>query len=190
MFRMTHSLAFLAFAGIAFAQTVATAHEPFLKMLHDREDQSWARKSGLDATDVHEMRLAVGISDTSSSSIANIDANSLGRNKHILLVEALGQCVRLHVLERTVSEFKEVWSSSGITTNETPGRETVLSREIETGRRQGFCSQAPRAASAHATADGRIVVEVPILFDLWEKTIPVYTYSFAWDGSKYVLLVS
>jgi hypothetical protein len=31
-------------------------------------------------------------------------------------------------------------------------------------------------------------LEVPILLDAFEKTLPVDTYTFAWTGAKYVLV--
>jgi hypothetical protein len=178
MFLKMHCIALLAFAGVGFAQPDAGS---FLKQRHDREDQSWALKNGLAVTDVRGMRILAGISDVTFSWIINLDANSL-KNNHVLLVERAGMCVKLHVFEHTPTDFREVWSIS-----EMPGR-TWIPNEIATGPGRGICSQAPRSPSTHATPDGRIVLEVPLLLDPWERTLPTSTYSFAWDGKKYALV--
>jgi hypothetical protein len=174
-----HVFALAAIAYVAFAQT--DAHS-YLKLRHDREDQSWALKSGLAVTDVREMRVMAGISDVTFASVVNLDANSLRNNNHVLLVERAGSCVKLHVFEHTPTDFKEVWSIS-----EAPGR-TEVPNEIAAGLGRGICSQGPRPPSAHATADGRVVLEVPFLLDPWERNLPTSTYSFAWDGKKYALV--
>ena len=187
MFRIVEGIAILAWVGLAFAQTNATSasSERMLKERHDREDQLWAHKSGLAATEIHDMRKAAGMDDISSSSIANVDADSLKQNQHILLVERYGPCVRVHVLAHAATDFKEIWSS-GTVSNPAPSRSRSL---VETGTDpgRGFCSEAPRPATAYATPGGRIVVQVPVLLDPFERSIPMYSYTFAWDGSKYAL---
>jgi len=161
--------------GAIFAQ-MNTADR--LKAQHDREDQLWAQKSGLPVSEVRAIRSVAGLSDaTEGSRIVNIDANSLKRRNHILLVE--GPCVKLHVVERGADGFTEVWSLS-----ETPGPSWSIGATANRPGR-GICPQAPRPPSAHGTPDGRIVLEVPILLDPFERTLPVNIYSFAWDGTKY-----
>jgi hypothetical protein len=142
--------------------------------------RKWAEKTGLSVSDVQAIRIAAGVPDDSIGlRIANIDAISLKQRNHILVVE--GPCVKLHVIERGASGFTEVWSLRELPRPawkaETPGRP---------GR--GICPQAPRPPSAHATVDGRIVLEVPILLDAFQRTLPADIYSFAWDGAKYVLM--
>jgi len=180
MFLKRHCLVLVAFACVAFAQTDDA--RSFLKLRHDREDQSWALKSGLAVTDVRGMRVMAAISDVTPAWIVNLDANSLRKNNHVLLVEGAGLCVRLHVFEHTPTDFREVWSIG-----EMPRRTWILN-ETATGPGRGICSEAPRAPRAHATPDGRIVLEVPLLLDPWERTLPTSTYSFAWDGKKYALV--
>jgi hypothetical protein len=179
MFFERHCFALVAFACVGFAQPEAGS---VFNRRHDREDQSWALKSGLAVTDVRGMRVSAGISDVTFAWIINLDANSLRKNNHVLLVEQAGLCVRLHVFEHTTTDFKEVWSLS-----EMPSR-TWVPKESATGPGRGICSQAPRSPTAHATPDGRIVLEVPFLLDPWERTLPTSTYSFAWDGKKYALV--
>jgi len=127
--------------------------------------------------------MIAGISDTTGGAvIKNIDANSLKQNNHILLVEAGGgHCMRLHVFEHTPTAFKEVWSLGAIP------RWSWSITEAGKGSAEGICRQGPREPSAQATPDGRIVVEVPVLLDPSQRTMPVNTYSFNWDGNKYVL---
>ncbi|HTX34874.1 MAG TPA: hypothetical protein VME43_07630 [Bryobacteraceae bacterium] len=174
-----YGLALVALACVALAQSDARG---FLKLRHDREDQSWALKSGLAVTDVRAMRVIAGISDDTFAWIIDLDAKSLRKNNHVLLVQRANLCVTLHVFEHTSADFKEVWSLS-----EMPSR-TWIQNEIGTGPGHGICSQAPRAPTAHATPDGRIVLEVPFLLDPSERTLPTSTYSFAWDGKKYALV--
>jgi len=173
--------ALLAWISITFAQTDTVAR---LKERHDREDQFWARKNGLSANDIRAIRMLAGISDRSNGEvIKNIDANSLQQHNHILLVETgNGHCMRLHVFERTLTAFKEIWSLS-----EMPGRNWPIG-EIGNLPGGGICRQGPRDPSGHATTDGRIVVEVPVLSHIGQRTLPVSTYSFRWDGSKYIPL--
>jgi hypothetical protein len=145
------------------------------------EDRKWAQKTGLLVSEVQAIRIAAGISDEKSGSrITNIDATSLKQRNHILLVE--GPCVKLHVLERRGNDFAEVWSL-GALPNPSWKPDAPANRP-----NRGICPQAPRPPNAQATADGRIVLDVPILLDAFQRTLPVDTYTFAWDGAKYVLM--
>jgi hypothetical protein len=176
-------MALLTAVGAADAQT-DTAAGNSVKAQHDLEDQLWARKSGLSVGDVRAIRLIGGISDTTwGAGILNIDASSLKPRNHILFAEAgNGHCMRLHILERNASGFTEIWSL-----NEMPG--PIWSHGKMANRPgAGICSQAPKAPHGHATPDGRIVLEVPILADPFLRTLPVSTYSFAWNGSKYEIV--
>lgn len=148
---------------------------------HDRDDDHWAIKARLPKTDVRAIRIAAGITDaTVGVAIANLDAVTLRRNQ-ILLVDRQGQCIRLHVIERAAKDFKEVWSLTGLT-----GRGWKMD-EISDRPGPGICSQSPRLPSAHATSDGRIVVEVPTLADAFQRAATAETYTFVWDGAKYTL---
>ena len=75
---------------------------------HAREDEIWAKKTGLPASEVRAIRVAAGISDsTPVTHIDSIDADSLKQRNQILLVD--GICVSLHVLERRADGFHQVW---------------------------------------------------------------------------------
>ena len=115
--------------------------------------------------------MMAGITDTTENAlILSIDAKSLANRRQILLTEAgNGRCLRLHVMARKAEGFEEVWSLDELPDH--PGR--------------GICAQAPRSPSAYATPDGRIVLEVPVRFDAFERSVPVNSYSFTWDGSTY-----
>jgi hypothetical protein len=170
-------LLLLACLSPAFAQVYSADG---IKAQHDAEDRKWAQKTDLPVSEVRAIRIAAGISDDAKGSrISNLDAISLKRRNHILLVE--GPCLKLHVIERGGNGFTEVWSLSELPNPAwKPG-------PAATHPGRGICMQAPRPPSAHATADGEIVLEVPILLDPFERTLPVDTYSFTWDGHKYVL---
>jgi hypothetical protein len=171
-------LALLTCMGAAFAQTDM---ERFAKAEREREDQLWARKSGLSASEIRAMRMLVGFTDTTSGSVVNIDSDSLKSRNHVLLVEFhSGYCTRVHVLERAGDSFQEVWSLT-----EVPDRVWGV-REDQ--NRRGICANASRGTNAHGTADGRIVVEVRVLVDPFVRSMPVDTYSFTWNGSKYELV--
>lgn len=178
MWRKALELLLLTCLSPAFAQVYLTDG---IKAQHDAEDRKWAQKTDLPGSEVRAIRIAAGISDDAKGTrISNVDAISLKRRNHILLVE--GPCVKLHVIERGANGFTEVWSLSDLPAPAwKPG--SAASRP---GR--GICPQAPRPPTAHATVDGRIVLAVPILMDPFERTLPVDTYSFTWDGSKYVLV--
>jgi len=125
--------------------------------------------------------MAAGILDTTLGvAIANLDAVSLKHN-HILVVERQGSCIRLHVVERIEKEFKEVWSLTGL-----KDRGWKMD-EISDHPGPGICSQAPREPSGRATPDGRIVVEVPMLSDAFQRSTTAETYTFTWDGTRYAL---
>jgi hypothetical protein len=150
------------------------------KAQHDIEDRKWAEKTGLPVNEIRAIRIAAGISDDAPGlRIANLDAKSLKQRNHILLVE--GPCVKLHVIERGAGGLTEVWSL-----NELPRPAWKIAQASRPGR--GICSQSPRAPSAHATADGQIVLEVPFLLDPFQRTLPVDTYTFRWDGNTYIVV--
>lgn len=177
MWRKTSGLLLLTCWSPLFAQVNPADRR---KAQGDADDQKWAQKTGLSVTDIQAIRIAAGVSGlTNFSRIVNLDAISLKQRDQILFVE--GPCIKLHVIERGATGFTEVWSLS-----ELPRPAWKISAPAS-GPGRGICPQAPRPPSAHATADGRIVLEVPLLLDPFERTLPVDTYSFTWDGHKYVL---
>ncbi len=158
--------------------------QEILKKMQDSEDKSWAEKTRLPVTDIRSIREAAGVTDdTLGARILDLDMKSLSRQKHILFVDApLGECMQVHVLERSGPGFREVWSLTDLPAHQFPEMKIVAH-----GAGRGICPQAPKVPSAHATSDGRIIVEIPILFDLSQRTFPPRILSFSWDGSKYVL---
>jgi hypothetical protein len=168
----------VVFAGVLFAQYDTRSHRL-------RDDEKWAQKNEISAADVREMRIQVGILDsTVGAGILNVDAISLRHRRHVLLVEMGngGHCMQLHVFERSDSGFRKIWSLTD--TPET--RWTVPGSATRQGR--GICPKAPRRPEAYATADGRIVVDRPVMTDAFQRSIPVETYSFAWNGKEYALV--
>jgi hypothetical protein len=147
---------------------------------HDAEDQHWALRTDLPKSDIRAIRIAAGITGITQV-VRNVDAASFMRRNQILLVESRGGCLRLHVIERNAGNFKEIWALNGL-----QDRGWTIEPVADPSGR-GVCSQAPRGPSAHATSDGRIVVEVPTMTDPFQRSMPVISYSFAWDGSTYAL---
>lgn len=79
-------------------------------------------------------------------------------------------------MRREAAGFIEVWSLD---------KKPV--RYVPVVATQGICPQAPRLPTAYGTSDGRIVIEIPVMVDPLERTIPNEIYSFAWDGKTYRL---
>ncbi|SPE26943.1 hypothetical protein SBA3_1330008 [Candidatus Sulfopaludibacter sp. SbA3] len=174
-------IVFWAWVCVTFAQTTSDS-DNFWKQKHSREDYSWSLKTGVPASDVREMRIAAGISDVTPNSVANIEVEPLKQRKQVLLVQSNGGCIRLHVLERTSDHFAELWTNSEI-----PRQNPSIFDERKAPG-QWICGHAPRGPSAHATEDGQIIVEVPVLLDISQRSLPVYTYKYAWNGRTYSLL--
>jgi hypothetical protein len=175
MWRTTSGLLLLTCLTPVYAQVNPTDR---FKAQREADNRKWAQKTGLPVSEVQAIRIAAGVSGlTNFSRIVNLDAVSLKQRNHILFVE--GPCIKLHVIERGANGFTEVWSLS-----ELPRPAWKIGATSGPGR--GICPQAPRAPSAHATTDGQIVLEVPVLLDPFERTRPADTYTFTWDGHKYV----
>ena len=151
-----------------------------LKARHEKEDEHWAIANRIPKDDARAIRIAAGITDSAKVMIANLDSNTLRQRGHILLVESIG-CIRLHVLKHDGKAFKEIWTLTGI-----QDRGWTIDA-ISDSPGPGICNNAPKPPSAHATPDGRIAVEIPSLTDPFQRSVPVTTHSFAWNGSKYVL---
>jgi len=178
---VTRKICLIALSAYAATLSAQQDRETYLKAHHDTEDQHWAAVTRLPKAEVRTIRMAAGITDvTDLSRISNLDAASLKQRNHLLLVERNGSCIRLHVIERNGANFKEVWLLSGMR-----DRGWTI-EELSERPGPGICTSAPRPPSAHATPDGRIVVEVPTQSDGFQRSFPVTTYSFHWDGAKYV----
>jgi len=178
---VTRRIGLIALTAYAATLSAQQDREAYLKAHHDTEDQHWAAVTRMPKAEVRTIRMAAGITDvTDGSRISSLDAASLKQRNQLLLVEGNGLCIRLHVLERNGSSFKEVWLLSGMR-----DRGWTID-EVSERPGPGICTTAPRPPTAHATPDGRIVVEVPTQSDAFQRSFPVTTYSFRWDGAKYV----
>jgi len=164
-------LAMLVIGGMASGQVTS-------KSLQEDPDAAWARRSGLTIADIRSLRAALGIPATPSSrGISAIDANSLKPNNHILVVESQRTCLVVHVFERGASGFKEIWSLDQVPSPSSPFGSTESTQPI--------CAQAPIPPRVRATTDARILLEIRILDDPSQRSIPPYIYSFTWDGHEY-----
>jgi hypothetical protein len=176
-------------ANVILAATLllTSACAPPCKAQMSPEDRALAAQSGLAESDIQAIRRAVGVPvlETPQAAaprppmgvrrIVSIDATSLKPNDgHVLVVVQTAGCVAIHVMKRDAKGFAEVWSLGKMPS----GGFTATGSD-------GICSLASAAPSAHGTADGRIVIEVPVRTDPFQRTTPSQFYSFAWDGKTY-----
>jgi len=139
-------------------------------------DQHWAIVNRIPIEQVQEMRRVAGMSDAvDGGTIANLDIQSLTSRHQILLVESsTTRCLRVHVLERSASGLRQVWSLDEVPRNSWSGRGLPI------------CAQAPRPPAIHADLQGQIVIEIPTLWDEGQRSMPVAKYTYLWDGHTYV----
>jgi len=172
-----------AVTGLLLVATLAMAQSDLRQRMRESEDKKWAAKSGLSVADVSALRTMAGIAnDAPDGRIGSIDAASLASRGHILLTEAgNGHCMRVHVFAREKEGFREVWLLS-----ETP--QPTGSRSVGATRPGGgICSQAPRQPSARVAEDGSILVEVPVMSDPFQRSVPVAVFPYEWNGKTYAL---
>ena len=114
---------------------------------HRANDQSWAQRTGLSATEIRKLRLAAGVADDEPSNpVDMIDARTLP-GERILFVTAFGSghCLHVKVFRHRGRGFEELWSES------------------ETPDGGGFCHPSIcSSASVSATRKNQVVVTVPI----------------------------
>ena len=172
----------VAYAGaISFAQvntTAGSAQAPTRDAEAGYEDRLLAGQSGLPELEIRAIRSSLDIPADSrpmQRRIVAVDATSLKPYGHILVVESENNgCLALHVLERNQAGLAEVWSLDKLPVH-----------FPKAGGTEGICRKAPRGPSAHGTQDGRIVVEVPVQTDPFQRTFSSETYTFVWDGHTY-----
>jgi hypothetical protein len=144
----------------------------------ESENRVLANQSGLSEKDIQSIRTELKIfpdPPLARRRIASVDANSLKSHGHVLVVEIqIKGCLVVHVMKRNAEEFVEVWSLDKLPEN----------GPFATGS-AGICSKASRMPQAHGTQDGKIVIEVPVLTDPFQRKIPNEIYSFDWDGQTY-----
>lgn len=174
-------IALLFSSAVSFGQTDRAFHEDYILSQHQREDQSWAQKTGLPVSDVRAIRMFAGINDnTDGSRLLNLDADSLKVRHQILLVERQnGTCTRVHVVERSGDTFKEVWTLTKV-----PDPIFGLSGDTKS---RGICKGS---VNAHGTPEGGIVLEVRIQNDPFQRSVPTDTYLFQWKGDRYEFVES
>src|SRR5712692_1207324 len=161
--------------GVSGASTSQNTAEEDWTMVHRRDDESWAMKSGLSAATVRGLReLAKVPDDMPGVRIDNLDAKTLRFRGQVLLVlgSGNGHCLSLYVFGRTGSTFREIWSAEGLPDG------------------AGFCRENPRDPEAYATREGRIVVKIPTDTDWDAGAINAATlhYVFGWNGKTYSLI--
>lgn len=114
---------------------------------HRANDQSWARRTGLSAKQIRELRLAAGVADDEPSNpVDMIDARTLP-GERILFVTAAGSghCLDVRVFHHLGRSFEELWSES------------------ETPDGGSFCHPSLCASPAvSATRKNQVIVTVPV----------------------------
>lgn len=162
--RIRLALACLLLIGLpAFAQN--------WKQVHKKDEERWAKTTGLDVYTIHKMWRAASHTPNESdddSRIADIDLEGLAERHEIMLVTYAGEnnCLTITVL-RQISETKydKVWSA-----DKPPDG-------------SGFCDSSLGTAKAVAEK-GAIAVRVPRSSPT--KDGAIYTlYAYQWNGITY-----
>ena len=167
----------LFFAGLLCAQLPDRAAQ--IKAFHERNDQEWAQKSGLPASQVRVLRMAAGIEDsTDGRRIVQLDAGSLKSRHQILLVE--GYCLKLHVLESRGDGFQD------LVAQRIP-RAIVEDRGRHRTGRSAHLLASARSAQRPRYRRWPHRPRSPVMLDPFERSIPVRRYTYAWDGGAYRL---
>jgi len=165
MFRCFSIVALLL--GTANAQTDWSAYHRF-------HDADWAKRSGLKASEVAELRRLAGAQDVEGEAIDLIDAKRLGHG-HILVVAAGANthCLQVQVFKREKKTFTKLWEAG----NEMPGG------------KGGFCRQSPSCLNpqAYAREQGLIQVIVPWVYDRLPAPVCLTQHGFVyrWTGTSY-----
>lgn len=160
----------LALASLLVFSSVASAQN--WKKVHKKDDEKWAKATGLDPFTVHKLwRSASRVPDETDddSRIADLDLEGLAERHDVLLVTYAGEknCLTLTVFRQfSASKFEKIWS-----VEQPPGG-------------AGFCDTKFGSAVAD-TANGMITVRVPRSSANGEATYTVYTYD--WNGITYRL---
>jgi hypothetical protein len=153
----------------ASIDAVAQYQEQDWAARHAKEDREWARKTGLSAAEVRDLRLLADVPDDSDTLIDNLIVKGLRARNHILLVTTSGNghCLDLFVFLRKGNEFERVWAEG----------------EMPDGG--GFCRASPYNPVAYVTRRGKIVVKVPVYDYSKGKPKAPYYYAFVWNGKTY-----
>jgi hypothetical protein len=148
--------------GIAFAQD--------WKQVHKKDDEKWAKATGLDPWTVHKIWKLASTADNEKgdeSRIANLDLEGLAERHDVLLVTYAGEknCLTLTVFRQlSGTKFEKVWSV------QQPPDGT------------GFCDTDLGGAEAEA-ANGVITVRVP--HSASDGAINSLVYGYEWNGITY-----
>ena len=164
--------AYLVLCTLSFSFGQSVESTANAKARNDTRDRHWAITTRLSLETIHQLRIIAGVSE--DAIIANLDRKNLSGRNHVLLVEVAsgkGYCLRLHVLQVLSESATQVWALSELPDNS-----------------EGICRQGPVNPSAHATPDGRIIVDVPVYSEPFQRTLPIRTYTYAWDGGRYHLV--
>jgi len=140
------------------------------KQVHKKDDEKWAKATGLDAFAVHKLwRAASRAPDEKDddSRIANLDLEGLAGRHDVLLVTYAGEknCLTITVFHQlSQTKFDKLWS-----VEQPPGG-------------AGFCDTDFGSASAEAV-DGAVLIRVPRSMN--EGVVNYTLYSYEWNGITY-----
>jgi hypothetical protein len=139
------------------------------KQVHKKDEEKWAKATGLDVFTVHKLwRAASNVPDENDddSRIANIDLDGLAERHELLLVTYAGEnnCLRLTVfLKLSDTKFDKVWSAD----HAPDGTE--------------FCDSSIGTAKAYAE-NGAVLVRVPPATAAAGNYV---LYRYEWNGITY-----
>lgn len=169
--RKRASMAIIACAAVTSLLLLSSpAFAQNWKQVHKKDDEKWAKATGLDPFTVHKLwRSASRVPDEKDddSRIADLDLEGLAERHDVLLVTYAGEknCLTLTVFRQfSASKFEKIWS-----VEQSPDG-------------AGFCDTKFGSAIAD-TANGMITVRVPRSSANGEATYTVYTYE--WNGITY-----
>lgn len=158
------------FAGEVFGQPSLNS------AMQEQSDRHWATVTRLPIEQVREIRIAAGVSDDSAPPIKGLDTTMLSKRDQVLVV-APGHQACLSVLQRNANGYTQVWAPA-----EVP-RSKGNNEAIGGGGR--ICGQF---SSARFDQDGLVVIEMPVNNYPFQRSVPVRTYRYRWDGHTYNLI--
>ena len=159
----------LILAGLLFFSLSIFGHRLFGQSnkgaVTNDSDRTWALKSGLTLEEIHRLRKLVGVENEADGYIDSIDSKTFKSRHHILVVTAggNGHCLDLYVFAHRGAEFRRAWAAE----------------------EKGYCRESPKNPESFATADGKIVVKIPVYDYNRQANRAVDFYTYTWNGRTY-----
>ncbi|MGB2602916.1 MAG: hypothetical protein WBC78_04945 [Candidatus Sulfotelmatobacter sp.] len=136
-----------------------------LPRFHAEDDSEWAKRSGLSIAEIRSLRGLVGLSDSSTGFIDNVDATTLAPYRIVLFAtyEGSARCVIVWLFSKTDGGFMKLWSSP------------------DAGGDLSFCADPDcRTPLATAKPNRDVAIEIPSKHG--SRCIADYAALFKWTG--------